>query len=238
MYTYRYLIFDVDDTLLDFHAAYRDAQRSVAEKLGIEYSEKYKELSETCGWRAWNENGLNHTERKDVQDNYHLYYKNYLKNHYLYLADTLGIETNVNEVVGCYLNSISSSKRLKESDSLEVYKQLAEHYKLAVATNGIERVQKARLSEFLPYTERIYISEAIGTIKPSKAFYEYVLRDLQCDPKECLMIGDSITNDIIGAKDAGMDVCFYNPRQKSMPEGIVVDYEIRKLRQLIDILCN
>ena len=53
-----------------------------------------------------------------------------------------------------------------------------------------------------------------------------------------MMIGDSIANDIIGAKSAGMDVCFYNARQKAVPADVVVDYEIRSMRELIDILFN
>ena len=71
----------------------------------------------------------------------------------------------------------------------------------------------------------------IGAIKPSKAFYDYVLNDLQCEPKECMMIGDSIANDIIGAKSAGMNVCFYNSRQKAVPADVVIDYEIRSMRE-------
>ena len=74
---YRYLIFDVDDTLLDFHVAYTNAQKAVAKKLGINYSEKYQVLSEECGWRAWKESGLDHTECLDVQKNYHMRYKQY-----------------------------------------------------------------------------------------------------------------------------------------------------------------
>ena len=104
--TYKYLIFDVDDTLLDFHSAFMTAQRNIAEKLGIEHL-------------------------KNIQ--------NWIKN-------------------------------------------------------------------------------------------------VECNPKECLMIGDSITNDISGAKAAGMDVCFYNIKNKVKPQNIVVDYEITSMQDLLQIL--
>ena len=238
MRQYRYLIFDVDDTLLDFHVAYTKAQRAVAENLRINYSEEYQVLSEECGWRAWKESGLDHTECLDIQKTYHVRYEQYLKRHYGYLTEMLGIIAEADEMAMWHLNSIASTKIPMETDTLQIYRKLAENYKLAIATNGIEWVQKLRMSEFLPYTERVYISESIGAIKPSTLFYDHVLNDLQCDPQECLMIGDSITNDMIGAKSAGMDVCFYNTRQKVVPVEVVVDYEIRKIRELIDILPN
>ena len=70
---YKYLIFDVDDTLLDFYHAFQTAQRDIAEKLGIVPSKEYLETDEKCGWKAWEESGLDQTEDKNVQDNYHAY---------------------------------------------------------------------------------------------------------------------------------------------------------------------
>ena len=61
---YKYLIFDVDDTLLDFYPAFSTAQRNIAEKLGIEPSKEYLETDEKCGLKAWAESGLDKTEEK------------------------------------------------------------------------------------------------------------------------------------------------------------------------------
>lgn len=233
---YKYIIFDVDDTLLDFGSAFHAAQKNIAIKLGIELSKEYMELDEKAGWRAWKESGLDNTESEDVQRNYHIYYYQYLRNHYLYLAQELGLDICDDELVEVYINSISASKVLMESCTLQVYKRLAEHFKLALATNGIEKIQMERVSVFLPYTYKTYISEKIECIKPSRQFFEYVIRDLQCDPKEYLMIGDSITNDILGAKAAGMDVCFYNRKKKDLPKDLLVDYEINSIQELMKVL--
>ncbi len=46
------------------------------------------------------------------------------------------------------------------------------------------------------------------------------------------MIGDSIMNDIIGAKSAGMDVCFYNPQNKNIDNNIICEYNIKSLYEL------
>ena len=80
----------------------------------------------------------------------------------------------MDELVDCYLESISSSKVMNEPDTLSTYVQLSDRYKLVLATNGIERVQRARLIDFQPYTYKIYISEEIGFIKPTRDFYNYI----------------------------------------------------------------
>ena len=236
MPTYKYLIFDVDDTLLDFYSAFVTAQKNIAEKLGIELSKEYFDTDEKCGWKAWEESGLDKTESKDVQENYHVYYYQYLRNHFEYLLEAYGKVCDVQELVDCYLKSISSSKVMKEPDTLSVYVKLSEKYKLVLATNGIERVQKERVSDFLPYTHRLYISEKIGFIKPTEDFYNYVMKDLKCRLDECLMIGDSITNDMVGAKAIGMDVCYYNVKGKSKPENVLVDYEVNSIYDLVRVL--
>lgn len=233
---YKYLIFDVDDTLLDFYHAFTTAQKNIAENMGIEPSKEYLETDEKCGWKAWEESGLDKTEEKNVQENYHTYYYQYLRKHFEYLLETYGKSCDVQKLVDCYLKSISSSKVTKEADTLPVYVQLSEKYKLVLATNGIERVQKERLSDFLPYTHRLYISEEIGFIKPTENFYNYVINDLKCRSMNCLMIGDSISNDMVGAKAIGMDVCYYNAKGKRKPEHVLVDYEIKSIRDLIKIL--
>lgn len=233
---YRYVIFDVDDTLLDFGSAFHDAQKNIAIKLGVELSKEYMELDEKTGWRAWKESGLDNTESEDVQRNYHTYYHQYLRNHYLYLKQELGLDICVEELVEIYINSISASKVLMESYTLQIYRSLAEHFKLVLATNGIERIQMERVSAFLPYTYKTYISERIECIKPSKQFFEYVIQDLECDSKECLIIGDSLTNDILGAKSVGMDVCFYNIKKKELPKDLLIDYEISSIQELVKIL--
>lgn len=236
MLRYQYLIFDVDDTLLDFYPAFVTAQRNIAKKLGIECSQEYLETDEKCGWKAWEESGLDKTEEKDVQKNYHAYYYQYLRKHFELLLAAYGKVCRVDELVDCYLESISSSKVMNEPDTLSTYVQLSDRYKLVLATNGIERVQRARLIDFQPYTYKIYISEEIGFIKPTRDFYNYIINDLKCGFDECLMVGDSITNDMVGAKAVGMDVCYYNIKGKRKPENVFVDYEIKSIRELLQIL--
>lgn len=236
MRTYKYLIFDVDDTLLDFGQAFQTSQKAIANKLGIEYSQEYAALDEKCGWKAWKECRLDDTSSKDIQENYHSYYFQYLKKYYLYLTEALKISFPKEELVKCYVDTISSSTAFVEPTTLQVYKELAQHFKLVLATNGIEKIQTERISPLLPYTHKTYISETIKCIKPSKDFFDTILQGLKCEACECLMIGDSISNDILGAKSVGMDVCFYNVKGKAKPNDIAIDYEITTINNLSKIL--
>jgi len=236
MNKYKYLIFDVDDTLLNFFSAFQSAQTAIAEKLNIPCTKEYMELDEKCGWKAWKDSDLDNTNSEDIQKNYHRYYYEYIKNHYKYLLQELQISADVDELVECYLETVTASKVLMEKNTLQVYENLSNHYKLALATNGVNPMQTERVSAFLPFTYKTYISEAMECIKPTEAFFRHILQDLSCKPQECLMIGDSMTNDIIGASLVGMDVCYYNPRCKKKPDDIMIHYEIQSIEELVNLL--
>ena len=233
---YKYLIFDVDDTLLNFYSAFQSAQTAIAQKLNIPYSKEYMELDEKCGWRAWKESDLDNTNSLDIQKNYHTYYYQYIRNHYIYLLQELQLSANVDELVDCYLETVTASKVLMEENTLQVYETLSRHYRLALATNGVNPMQTERVSAFLPFTHKLYISESMGYIKPTKDFFLHIIQDLSCKPEECLMIGDSMTNDIRGASSLGMDVCYYNPRCKKKPDDIKIHYKIQSIEELVNIL--
>ena len=51
------------------------------------------------------------------------------------------------------------------------------------------------------------------------------------------MVGDSLTSDILGGIRAGIDTCWFNPRNKPIPADMQITYVIHDLRELIGILC-
>ena len=99
-------------------------------------------------------------------------------------------------------------------------KEMLEHlktkgYRLFAASNSFGHLQRSRLEQagILPYFEDTYISMDIGYDKPDIRFYQEALRRCGLQAKEVLMIGDSMTTDVIGAQKAGMDALFFD-RQK------------------------
>lgn len=232
---YTHLVFDVDGTLLNFGFAYAQAQRAVAGKLGVDYTPAYRALDEQLSWKVWREVGLDNTTDEDVQANYHTYYYDSLQRHFTYLLRFLGLKGNVSDLVEHYLTAVASSCDFMEEGAFAIYKQLSKSHTLALATNGVSRVQRPRTETLLPYTSAIFISEEMGCIKPSQAFFEKLLDGLGCRPEDCLMVGDSLSNDIAGAKSAGLHTCWYNPKGKKDTGGVGPLYTISRLEKLISI---
>ena len=108
-----------------------------------------------------------------------------------------------------------------------------------IITNAVASVQRSRLrgSVFSELFEAAFISEEAGAAKPSKAYFDYVRRQLPGMTEEnALVIGDSLATDIQGANNAGLPCCWVNPNGNPRREGLRVDYEISDLRDLLDIV--
>lgn len=106
-------------------------------------------------------------------------------------------------------------------------------YHLYIITNGFREAQHAKLkaSGLTPYFEKVFISEDIGASKPHRGFFEYALKTVNAKKAESLVIGDSLENDIGGARDFGLDQVYFNPDQK--PHEEIVFKEIVSLKDLI-----
>ncbi len=236
MKQYKYIIFDVDDTLLDFGKAFYDAQMGMASLLGMECSGEYIKTAESCGYRAWNECGMGDVSSPVVQRDYHKLYHEYLRRQCMYLCETFNSDVSEDALKECYIASVSGSRVMMEPDSLEVYRRLSEKYHIVLATNGMTEMQTARTVDFMPYTHSLFISQSVGAIKPTGEFFGHVLERLQCEAYECMMVGDSLSGDIAGAGAAGMEVCWYNPKGKPLTGDTVPDYIIAQISELENIL--
>ena len=110
-------------------------------------------------------------------------------------------------------------------------------YKLYAASNSFGHLQRKRLelAGVLPFFEGTYISMDIGYDKPDRRFYDFALNDAQLSADEVLMVGDSMTTDIIGAQRVGIDTCWFNPTNRPIGDTKPT-YEIQSLSQLLSIL--
>lgn len=233
---YQYLIFDVDGTLLDFSRAYANAQQAVAKALEIKFSSEFVQTDEELGWKLWDEFGLNNVKDETIQQNYHSLYDAYLRKHFECVAEAFGKKARIQKILDTYYAALSSTQETMERDTLEIYQALSQGRKMLIATNGLGKVQRGRLKDFTPMTSGLYISEEVGSIKPSRKFFEQILIDLNGAPCGCLMIGDSLSSDIYGAKNIGMATCWYNPKQRTAPTAAMADFSISKLSELCSIV--
>ncbi len=109
---------------------------------------------------------------------------------------------------------------------------------VVVVTNGISSVQRSRMdaSPLKQYIHSMVVSGEIGVQKPDpRMLYEALSRLGNLPAERALMVGDSLTSDVLAANRAGVDACWYNPEQKPLREGFHVRYEIRDIRALTEI---
>ena len=105
-------------------------------------------------------------------------------------------------------------------------------------TNGVTDTQKRRIAqlEFKDILSGVYISEETGYQKPMSEFLIISLRELVKKRKTSIIVGDSLTSDILGGKNAGITTCWFNYRNKENNSDIVPDYEIQSLYELVNLV--
>ena len=116
-----------------------------------------------------------------------------------------------------------------------VLEALAARSSLALVTNGLSAVQRARVERLAlgPFFSAVVISGEVDTAKPGSRIFDLAFAALDWPEKETsLMIGDSLSSDIAGGAGYGIATCWYNPQGRAAPLDATVDHEIRSLDQL------
>jgi len=122
------------------------------------------------------------------------------------------------------------------SEALATLDKLRDRYQLHIITNGFSDVQviKLRHAGLTEYFQTVTTSDVAGHRKPHAGMFQYALENISATPSECIMVGDNLKTDVLGARNAGIDQVYFNPaRQQHTDE---VTYEITALPELINIL--
>lgn len=120
-----------------------------------------------------------------------------------------------------------------------VIKTLSKTYRQYAVTNGAKAVQEKKLavSGIDGILDGIFISEDVGYPKPSKDFFNVVLKNIPtAEADEILIVGDSLTSDIKGGNNMGFKTCWFNPHHLSLKDGYKVDYQIDNIDDIFDVL--
>ena len=228
---YKHIFFDLDHTLWDFETNSKLALKQIfseqsLEERGIPSFDKF------------------HAKYLPINDKYWALYHNKLASKEQIrigrFHDTLkafGVNDAVlaESIAQSYI-SISPRMTALFPDAIDVLKYLQSKYALHLITNGFAEVQWIKLehSGLKPFFEHIIVSEEVGTQKPDKAIFEIAMDRASTHADECIMIGDNYNTDIVGARKAGMDQVFFNPRKNRKREAVT--YEISALLELTKIL--
>ena len=229
---YRYIIFDIDDTLFDFARSHRSVICELFAREGQAANNHAIDEFRALAWKCWMKHGLHRSTDPYVLANYHRLYDNYLREYCEGIHSTGYLAASAAQLYHA-IPEILSQLREPFDDVLPVLEVLHSHSKLALASNGINKVQPSRVQNLRHYFEEAFISEGMGCIKPDRAFWDIVFAKIGAQPNECLMIGDSLSSDIAGAIAYGMDACWLNRSGQENNSDIQPTFTIRSLTELI-----
>ncbi|MBR6615563.1 MAG: HAD-IA family hydrolase, partial [Lachnospiraceae bacterium] len=112
-------------------------------------------------------------------------------------------------------------------------------YPLYIVTNGVAATQYNRLAKsgLDKYFDGIFISEEANAQKPQIAFFEYCFEKMgRRDVENMLIIGDSLTSDMRGGNNAGIDTMWFNPKGEENHTEVHLDYIVTTLDEIKEML--
>ena len=223
---YRVLLFDADDTLFDFQACEQQALQETFTKYAIDFHAEMEASFHQTNADLWGRYEQGELSREEVV------YTRFTRLFTRYQIDLNGILFEED-----YQAALARGHQLKEG-AFELLTALQDRYHLFIISNGVVATQYQRLHDagLTSFFEKIFLSEEVGYRKPQPAFFRPVLEAANCDRREVLLIGDSLSSDIAGANHMEIDCVWMNPQKKKAPKALRINYEIQSLQQLYTIL--
>lgn len=225
---FEFIFFDLDDTILDFHAAERVAYAKALAEHGIERTQALLDRYHVINLAWWEKMDRGEVDRDTL-----------LVERHRELFAELGIAADPEAFEASYRKWLGVGHWfLPEAvETLEYLKEKG--YRLFIASNGVVDTQYSRLESagIGHFFEGIFISEELGFHKPEPAYFEACFARIpDFDPARAVLIGDSLTSDIRGAKNAGIASIWLNRNGRTAPAELQPDHEIRELPALRGIL--
>lgn len=220
---YKAVLFDSDETLLNFELAEEKALKILFAHLDMQYETvcaDYKRINSGC-WAAYEKGEMTQAELRIRR------FSEFLKLHpHTYSA----------KEVATYYEKALSMQHDELPGAYEAVKEIASRLPIAIVTNGIATIQRPRMEQCSMHSffTSLIISEEVGSSKPRPEMLLIALEKLGISsPKDALMIGDSLTSDMGAAKNAGIDFLWYNPKGKARPENAHIQYETNAISDYV-----
>ena len=223
---YEFILFDADDTLFDFQKTAEKCFKETCLKFGVPYKDGYYEIYREINQGYWDLFSLGKVEKSVLK-----------VMRFVDFGKAIGYEINAEEFMPIYEKGLSEIAILYPDaiDTLEGVKSIG--LKAYLITNGLANVQRGRLklSGIGKYFDGIFISDEMGTSKPSKTYYNMVVSQIDgFDPKKALIVGDSLVSDIPLGLENGIATCYLN--HTSEKPTLPVTYEIKTVSEVLNIL--
>ena len=224
---YNTILLDVDDTLLDFPACERAAFNRTMQAVGVVPSDELAAAYSVINTALWKQFERGEISRKAI-----------FTTRYHRLATQSGLSFPADMAAQLYPTFLSQ-QAIPLPGMREALHYLASRYRLYIATNATISVQQPRLrsSGISAFVQDCFFSEQAGVQKPDEAFFHYCFARIpDFSPTATLMLGDSLTSDIRGASNAGIDACWYNRTNAPRPAGLPIALEIHALSEFPQVL--
>jgi len=224
---YPWFWFDADGTLFDYDQAESQALRQTFHEMGILFEPGYLEVYRSINgqlWQALEQHELTPAVIPVLR--------------FERLLEALRLAASPSQMSAVYLERLAQGTELVDG-AYDVLQALQPACRFAIVTNGLQVVQRSRLarSAIRDFISELVISEEVGAAKPRVAFFEAAYERTGRPAKSSiLLIGDSLTSDMRGGLDFGLDTCWFNPNREPRPANFPVTYEITQLRQLLEIV--
>ena len=202
---YSTILIDFDDTLVDFD----DAEEQVFYRLAEYYNHhpsvkdflNFKKVNQ-AHWEAFQNNELTKEE--------------VLTHRFITYFNQVGIKVNGHEADELFRDGLATAPIKLFQSTVETLQTLSQESELYIVTNGVTDTQERRIErlEFKDLFDGVFISEKTGYQKPMKEFFDYIFNQIGPEKREnSLIIGDSLTSDILGGINANIDTCWFNYRK-------------------------
>lgn len=224
---YKWVLFDADGTLFDYDQAEATALEKTFAQTGPRFESSYIETYRQINERIW----LEFEQGKISQARLRI-------KRFEQFLERINIEADPAKFSQRYLWHLADSSDLIEGAE-ETVSALYGQIGLVIITNGLQDVQRPRLAKSVisNYLADVVISEEVGAAKPDKKIFDVAFSRMG-NPRqeEVLIVGDSLTSDIKGGNNYGIDTCWFNPRQRLCNLDVEILYEISHLSEIVSIV--
>lgn len=224
---FKTLLFDVDDTLLDFQLAEKKALEQLFAMHDLPLTDEVFATYKTVNHQLWQAYEAGEKSADEVVNSrFGLLFQAFQRH-----VDSEALEKQYREYLNQGHDILGNSPAILE--------QLQPTHELYVVTNGLSQTQHQRLrdAKLISYFRQLFISEEIGYQKPKREFFDAVFQAIPGLVKEeTLIIGDSLSSDILGGVQSGIQTAWLNPQGQPAALAIQPTFELRSLDELLDIV--
>lgn len=220
------ILLDYDDTLVDFKSAERFAFFRLCELFQVDGNDEELGRFMTINqqhWEAFQQAKL--SKEEVLSQRFEVYF------------DQRGIDVDGKDADEVFRAGLAiAPPQFRKADIVTTLKQLAEQNELYIVTNGVGVTQRDRIvrTPFKDIVNDMFVSEDTGYQKPLPQFFDYIFERIGNDKRErSVIVGDSLTSDILGGENANLTTYWFNPNELENHTDIKPDYTITTLKQLL-----